>query len=73
MTEEIPDDLGKEIDQAFANVERTLQAAGGKGWEEVYKVRSYHVPLDQEAMGQLIRNLRKCFPDHEPLVNVVGV
>ncbi|PKS06075.1 hypothetical protein jhhlp_007909 [Lomentospora prolificans] len=37
LTELIPEDLGKEIDQAFDNVEHTLRKAGGMGWEQLYE------------------------------------
>ena len=73
QTSEVPKNLGKEIDLAFANVEAALKAAGGKGWEQVYKVRSYHIPLDEEALEHTVRNLKKYTPNHRPLVTVVGV
>ncbi|KAF2183459.1 YjgF-like protein [Zopfia rhizophila CBS 207.26] len=73
ITEEIPSDLGKEIDQAFANVEHTLQKAGGKGWEQVYKVRIYAAPLSGEGMGHMVRNLQKYCPNHQPILTGVGV
>ena len=73
ITEEITRDLGKQTDQAFANVEHTLQQAGGKGWEQVYKVRCYVVTLNMEGAEHLVRNLRKYCPNHQPLLTAVGV
>ena len=73
ITEEIPHEIGKQIDQAFANVEHTIQKAGGKGWEQVYKVRAYCVPLNNEALDHILRNFRKYCPNHQPLYTVVGV
>ncbi|KIX02261.1 uncharacterized protein Z518_08200 [Rhinocladiella mackenziei CBS 650.93] len=75
ITEQIPSDLGKQIDQAFANVEHTLRQAGGKGWEQVYKVRAFCVdmPIEEEMAGHVIRNLRQYCPNHQPLLTAVGV
>ncbi|KAF2835340.1 YjgF-like protein [Patellaria atrata CBS 101060] len=73
ITEEIPSNLQKEIDQAFANVEFALKEAGGKGWEQVYKVRGYFAPIDMEAAGYVIENLRKYCPNHQPLFTGIGV
>ena len=73
ITEEIPQDWGRQIDQTFANIEHALQQSGGKGWEQVYKVRCYTAPLDMDAAEHLVRNLRKYCPNHQPLLTVVGV
>jgi len=73
ITEEFPQDLGQEIDQAFENVEHTLRKAGGKGWEQVYKVRAYFAPATPEAFEHSIRNLRKYCPNHQPLLTAVEV
>ncbi|KAH8156523.1 hypothetical protein CIB48_g11727 [Xylaria polymorpha] len=67
------DDVAAQIDQAFANVDLALRTAGGKGWSQVYSVRSYHVPLDGEALEAVVRNFRKWCPDHRPLWTCVGV
>jgi enamine deaminase RidA (YjgF/YER057c/UK114 family) len=58
-TDEIPTDLGKQTDQAFANVRIALQQAGGKGWEQVYKVRCYSAPISAEAIEHAFRNIQK--------------
>jgi len=63
----------KEIDQVFDNVEHTLQKAGGKGWEQVYKVQCYVDPLDSKVLEHLVHNLKKYCPNHEPLFNLFGV
>ncbi|PGH18253.1 hypothetical protein AJ79_00592 [Helicocarpus griseus UAMH5409] len=73
ITEKIPEDMGEQVDQAFANVEYALRQAGGKGWEQVYKVRVYTAPLSEEIAGHIIRNLRKYCPKHQPLLTAVGV
>ena len=50
-----------------------LQNAGGKGWSQVYKVRSYHVPLDDRSLGIMADLLKKYTPEHCPIWTVLGV
>lgn len=69
----ISKDLNEEIDQAFANVDLNLRHAGGQGWSQVFRINSYHLPLDDEAMGAMVRNFQKWMPDHQPLWTTVGV
>ncbi|KAI0549173.1 YjgF-like protein [Xylaria scruposa] len=69
----IPHDIQAQIDQAFANVELALKTAGGKGWEQVFSVRSYHLPLNNEALEAVVRNFRTWCPDHQPLWTCIGV
>ncbi|KAE8390389.1 hypothetical protein ETB97_010333 [Aspergillus alliaceus] len=66
-------EINAQIDQAFANVDLALKTAGGKGWEQVYRVNSYHVPINNEALVAMVRNFRKWVPDHEPIWTCVGV
>lgn len=66
-------DIDAQIDQAFANVDLVLKDAGGKGWEQVFSVRSYHITLDTQALNAMVRNLRKWMPNHKPLFTCVGV
>ncbi|KAF3353181.1 hypothetical protein VDGD_07123 [Verticillium dahliae] len=66
-------EINAQIDCAFANVEKNLKDAGGKGWSQVFRVDSYHVPLDDEALAAMIRNLAKYMPDHQPIWTCVGV
>jgi enamine deaminase RidA (YjgF/YER057c/UK114 family) len=64
----IPSSLDSEIAQAFSNVELALKAAGGQGWKQVYSVRSYHIPVDEEATAAIVKNLEeRCGLDHRPL------
>jgi enamine deaminase RidA (YjgF/YER057c/UK114 family) len=77
VTEEFPKDLGEEVNQVFDNVQHTLEKAGGKGWDQVYKIRVY-VSKNAEssfldAMGHVIRNLTQWCPNHEPLLTAVEV
>ncbi|KAF2014758.1 YjgF-like protein [Aaosphaeria arxii CBS 175.79] len=74
ITEEIPTDIDKQVDQAFANVEHALQQAGGKGWEQVFKVRGYFAGENwEQAMGAAVRNLRAYCPNHQPLLTGIVV
>ena len=54
-------------------MELALRSAGGRGWEQVFRVNSYHVPLNNEALEAMVRNFRKYMPGHEPLWTCVGV
>lgn len=69
----IPRDINAQIDQAFANVDLNLRNAGGAGWSQVYRVNSYHVPINDEALEAMVRNFRKWVPGHEPIWTCVGV
>lgn len=66
-------EINAQIDLAFANVERNLKDAGGKGWSQVFRVNSYHVPLNNEALGAMVRNFKKYMPNHQPIWTCVGV
>ena len=72
-TGEFEREINKQIDLAFENVERCLRDAGGKGWSQVFRVNSYHVPINDEALAAMVRNMRKWMPDHQPLWTCVGV
>jgi enamine deaminase RidA (YjgF/YER057c/UK114 family) len=69
----IPREINAQIDQAFANVDLNLRHAGGKGWSQVYRVNSYHVPINDEALEAMVRNFHKWVPGHEPIWTCVGV
>ncbi|OMP86112.1 hypothetical protein BK809_0003281 [Diplodia seriata] len=66
-------EINAQIDLAFANVELCLKDAGGKGWSQVYRINSYHVPINDEALAAMVRNMKKYMPDHQPLWTCVGV
>lgn len=72
-TSKIHQEINAQIDQAFSNVELALKEAGGKGWCQVYRVNSYHLPCNDEAMAAMIRNFKKYMPDHQPLWTCIGV
>ncbi|KAJ5114374.1 L-PSP endoribonuclease family protein [Penicillium alfredii] len=73
MSGEFHREINAQIDQAFANVELNLKNAGGKGWEQVFRVNSYHVPINNEALEAMVRNFKKYMPRHEPIWTCVGV
>ncbi len=60
------------IARAFDNVEKVLKAAGLKGWEDVYLVRTYHTDIDVTL--QITADIKKdrC-PNHMPLWTAIGV
>lgn len=62
-----------QIDQAFKNVDLALKDAGGKGWSQVFRVNSYHLPLNNEALEAMVRNFAQWMPDHQPIWTTVGV
>ncbi|CAG7937713.1 unnamed protein product [Penicillium salamii] len=66
-------EINEQIDQAFANVEHNLKDAGGEGWSQVFRVNSYHVPINDEALAAMVRNFHKYMPGHEPIWTCVGV
>lgn len=66
-------EINAQIDQAFQNVDICLKDAGGKGWSQVFRVNSYHVPLNDEAIEAFTRNFETWMPDHSPLWTCLGV
>ncbi|RAL07050.1 YjgF-like protein [Aspergillus homomorphus CBS 101889] len=65
-------DTRKQIDLAFGNVDRVLQTAGIKGWEDVYLVRTYHVDLDT-SYDYLVKKLKKRIPEHRPVWTAISI
>ncbi|KAK8163756.1 Endoribonuclease L-PSP/chorismate mutase-like protein [Phyllosticta citrichinensis] len=66
-------DRDDQIDQAFANVELALKTAGGKGWSQVFRVNSYHVPMSDDTLEAMVRNFKKYMPNHQPIWTCIGV
>ncbi|KAJ5259295.1 hypothetical protein N7478_012276 [Penicillium angulare] len=66
-------EINAQIDQAFENVELNLKDAGGKGWDQVFRVVSYHVPINNEAIDAMVQNFKKWCPNHNPIWTVIGV
>ncbi|KXT17197.1 hypothetical protein AC579_361 [Pseudocercospora musae] len=66
-------DLTQQIDRAFANVDLCLKDAGRKAWLQVFRVNSYHVPINDGAIAAMVRDSKKWMPDHQPIWTSVGV
>ncbi|KAH6635810.1 Endoribonuclease L-PSP/chorismate mutase-like protein [Chaetomium tenue] len=66
--------LTAEIEQAFANVDACLRAAGGKGWGQVYKVNLYTTELSEEMFTAWAASMHKWAGEtHRPLMTGVAV
>ncbi|KXX77958.1 RutC family protein in vnfA 5'region [Madurella mycetomatis] len=72
-TGQIPSDIAAEMEQAFANVDRCLRNAGGKGWSQVYRINLYVTDLGEAALGAWVECTQKWVPDHRPILTAVGV
>jgi enamine deaminase RidA (YjgF/YER057c/UK114 family) len=66
-------EINAQIAQAFATIDVMLKDAGGKGWSQVFRVNTYHLPLNDEAMEAVSREFRKWMPNHQPIWTAVGV
>ncbi|KAI3400444.1 hypothetical protein diail_3065 [Diaporthe ilicicola] len=71
-TREVEQDLLKQIDRAFDNVEHALGLAGA-GWKDVYAAKLYHTDVPEEAVGHFVENMRKYMPDHQPILSGVRI
>ncbi|KAI6780660.1 uncharacterized protein J7T54_001164 [Emericellopsis cladophorae] len=67
------ENIAEEIEQAFANVDRTIRHAGGKGWPQVYRVNSYHLELTPEVTAAMTAGFKTWMPNHKPIWTQVGV
>ncbi|KAL8770836.1 MAG: hypothetical protein Q9209_003487 [Squamulea sp. 1 TL-2023] len=73
-TGDVSPDIGEQIKQAFHSIDIQLKDAGGKGWSQVYKIRSYHVGIDEVHAREMTKNLKERFPEgHKPLWTFLGV
>ena len=61
-----------QVDNAFDNVDRVLQAVGLRGWEDVYSVRSYHVDIN-ESFPLVFEKLKRRLPGHRPIWTSIAV
>ncbi|KAJ5756877.1 uncharacterized protein N7511_007059 [Penicillium nucicola] len=67
-----PDDIPGQVDLAFQNVDRVLQASGLRGWEDVYSIRSYHVGIDA-SYDLTVNKLKERIPGHRPIWTAIAV
>lgn len=68
-----PPTLAEQIDKAFENVNAALRAAGGKGWEQVYRLNSYHLNLDAETTKIMSECFKKYAGEHQFIWTEIGV
>jgi len=54
-------------------VDLNLRHAGGKGWDQVFLVRSYHVNDPAETNDIMTKNMAKWMPRHKPVWTCLGV
>ncbi|KAJ9606651.1 hypothetical protein H2200_008659 [Cladophialophora chaetospira] len=63
-----------QIEQAFKNVDITLRHAGAsKGWKQVFRVNSYHIPLNDEVIEKMKTEFQKWMPEHRPIWTTIEV
>ncbi|KAF5552694.1 L-PSP endoribonuclease family [Fusarium mexicanum] len=72
-TEKIEPNVVIQIEKAFDNVERALKAAGSRGWDDVFFLRSHHLPCNDEAIETMVCCLKKYCPNHQPTWTALGV
>lgn len=69
----MPEDIEQELQNVFSNVELNLRDAGGKGWDQVFKLRLYSTTLDEEVVGRFVELLGQRTPNHMPILTGVQV
>ncbi|KAJ5656577.1 hypothetical protein N7507_008527 [Penicillium longicatenatum] len=65
-------DVHGQVNLAFENVDKVLQAAGLRGWEDVYSIRSYHVDIDS-SFDHVVSSLKKRISEHRPIWTALAV
>lgn len=73
VTKELKKDKFEEIDQVFKNVDLVLKDAGGKGWSQVYRVRSFHTDMSHDTLMYVVNKLKEWNPGPKPVFTCVGV
>lgn len=70
------DSIKSQVDQAFANIETVLKAAGSAGWSDVYLVRMFYVVKEvtrEEYLALGGEIMRTWCVGHRPLLTAVEV
>ncbi|KAJ4153665.1 hypothetical protein LMH87_010145 [Akanthomyces muscarius] len=65
-------DSDNQIELAMKNVDVVLKAAGLRGWEDVYLLRSYHCDI-RTSWAPTAEALRQRIPGHRPVWTAIGV
>ncbi|TFK19800.1 putative translation initiation inhibitor [Coprinopsis marcescibilis] len=58
-TSEIHKDLDAEVEQAFSNA-------------QVYRLNIYVLGMSETSVGIVVKHVKRCMPDHQPLLTVIG-
>jgi enamine deaminase RidA (YjgF/YER057c/UK114 family) len=66
------ENIPRQVDLAFINVDRVLQASGLRGWEDVYSIRSYHVDISS-SYDLIVNKLKERVPGHRPIWTAIAV
>ncbi|EXJ58477.1 hypothetical protein A1O7_05903 [Cladophialophora yegresii CBS 114405] len=63
-----------QIEQAFKNIDLALRHAGASGgWTQVFRVNSYHIPLDDSVLAKMKAEFEKWMGTHRPIWTCVEV
>ncbi|KAF3040686.1 hypothetical protein E8E12_004927 [Didymella heteroderae] len=65
-------DSTKQVQLAVKNVDNILQAAGLRGWEDVYMVRTYHTDI-RTTFQAVVDALKERIPNHKPVWTCIAV
>jgi enamine deaminase RidA (YjgF/YER057c/UK114 family) len=65
-------DSAAQVAIAMKNVDLVLKAAGLRGWEDVYHLRSYHTDI-RTSFDTLVEALKERIPGHRPCWTAVAV
>lgn len=65
-------DMEGQVRLAFENVDLILKAAGLRGWEDVYLVRSYHCDI-RTSFQPVVDALKRRIPGHRPVWTALAV
>lgn len=65
-------DSTKQVQLAIENVDLVLRAAGLRGWEDVYLLRSYHTDI-RTTWDPIVEALKRRIPNHKPVWTAIAV
>lgn len=72
VTGEVATNAREQVELTIRNTDKVLKAAGLRGWDDVYLIRSFHVDID-ETLLMVDDVLRKRITGHRPAWTAVGV
>lgn len=65
-------DTKRQVELAIENVDIVLKAAGLRGWEDVYSLRSYSCDI-RASFDFIVQGLKARIPDHRPIWTAIAV